>query len=203
MSMRLYHSPASPYVRKVMVVLHETGLVDQVEIVPAAGTPVAAGTMPLARNPLGKIPTLERPEGPALYDSRVICRYLAEKAGGALYPPARVWETLTLEATADGILEAALLLVYETRFRSETERSAAWQDGQWDKIARALDALEARWMAHLAGPLDAGLIAVGCALGYLDLRHADRGWREGHPALAAWEARFAERPSMKATVPVV
>lgn len=202
MSMKLYHSPTSPYVRKVMVLLHETGLIHQVETVPAAGTPVAPGTMPLARNPLGKIPTLERPEGPALYDSRVICRYLGEMAGGGLYPPARIWETLTLEATADGILEAALLMIYEDRLRAEATRSPEWIEAQWAKIARALDAVEARWMAHLAGPLDAGQIAMACALGYLDFRLDARGWRDGHPALAAWEARFAERPSMKETVPV-
>lgn len=202
MSMTLYHSPTSPFVRKVMVVLHETGLIGQVELVAAVGTPLAPGSMPVARNPLGKIPTLERPEGPALYDSRVICRYLAEMAGGALYPQARIWETLTLEATADGMLEAALLIVYEDRLRAESERSAAWRDGQWEKVGRTLDGFESRWMAHLAGPLDCGQIAVGCALGYLDFRHGDRNWRDGRPALAAWEARFAERPAMKATVPV-
>jgi glutathione S-transferase len=202
MSMKLYYSPTSPFVRKVMVVLHETGLLPQVELIAAAGTPTAPGTMPVARNPLGKIPTLERPEGPALYDSRVICRYLGEMAGGALYPGARIWETLTLEATADGILEAALLIVYEGRLRAEGERSADWQDGQWIKVARALDAIEERWIAHLAGPLDSGQIAVGCALGYLDFRYADRNWRDGRPALAAWAARFAERPSMMETAPV-
>ena len=202
MSMKLYHSPLSPYVRKVMVILHETGLIGQVEIIPASGTPVATGTLPLARNPLGKIPTLERPEGPALYDSRVICRYLGEMAGGGLYPPAGIWETLTLEATADGILEAALLMVYEDRLRAEEIRSPDWVEAQWTKIDRALAAIESRWMAHLAGPLDAGQIAVGCALGYLDLRLAARGWRESRPALADWEARFAQRPSMKATAPV-
>ena len=202
MSMTLYQSPTSPFARKVMVVLHETGLLGQVALLPASGTPLASGTAPLARNPLGKIPVLERPEGPALYDSRVICRYLAEMAGGALYPPARIWETLTLEATADGIMEAALLMVYETRLRGEGERSAAWVEGQWGKIARAVEAIEARWMPHLAGPLDAGQIAVGCALGYVDFRHGARDWRAACPALADWAARFAERPSMKATEPV-
>lgn len=201
MSMTLYHSPTSPFVRKVMVVLHETGLLGQVDLVPASGTPVDPGSVPLARNPLGKIPVLERPEGPALYDSRVICRYLAEMAGGALYPPARVWETLTLEATADGIMEAALLIVYETRVRGEGERSTAWVEGQWAKIARALEAVEARWLPHLAGPLDAGQIALGCALGYVDFRLGDREWRAGCPALDDWAARFSARPSMIATAP--
>lgn len=200
--MRLYHNPASPFARMVMVVLHETGLVPQVEFVAAAGNPVAPGTMPLAQNPIGKIPALEREDGPALYDSRVICRYLDHLAEGGLYPePPRIWDTLTLEATGQGIADAAVLMVYEERTRPESMRVGAWVEAQWSKIARSLDAIEARWMAHLAGPLDAGQIAIGCALGYLDLRHAARGWRGGHPALAAWEARFRERPAMRATPP--
>lgn len=201
--MRLYDSATSPFVRKVKVVLHETGLLPGVEFVPAGGTPVAPGTMPLTRNPLGKIPVLEREDGPALYDSRVICRYLDDLAGGGLYPAKpRLWETLTLEATGDGIMEAAVLMIYEERTRPEDRRFDGWVEAQWAKIARALDAIEARWMAHLAGPLDAGHVATGCALGYVDFRLGGRDWRTGRPALAAWEAGFAERPSMQATRPV-
>lgn len=199
--LRLYSSATSPFVRKVLVVLRETGLLGQVELVPAGGNPIDPGTMPVARNPLGKIPALERADGPAIYDSRVICRYLDELAKSALYPPARLWDTLTLEATADGIMEAAVLTRYETMLRLDAARSAPWIAGQRAKITRALDALEGRWMAHLAGPLDCGQIAVGCALGYLDFRLGDLGWREGRADLAAWEARFAERPSMRETVP--
>ena len=201
--MRLYDSATSPFVRKVKVVLHETGLLPGVDQVPAGGTPVAPGTIPISRNPLGKIPVLEREDGPALYDSRVICHYLDDLAGGRLYPgKPRLWETLTLEATGDGMMEAAVLMVYEDRTRPEERRFGPWVEGQWAKIERALDAIEARWMAYLAGPLDAGQVAVGCALGYLDFRHAARDWRTGRPALAAWEARFAARPSMQATRPV-
>lgn len=186
-----------------MVVLQETGLLDQVSLISAAGTPVDVGSMPLAQNPLGKIPALERDDGPALYDSRVICRYLDTMAGDRLYPAApRLWDTLTLEATADGILDAAILMVYETRVRPSDLRFDPWVEGQWGKVDRALDALETRWMSHLAGPLDMGQIAIGCALSYLDFRHAARDWRNGRPDLAAWEAVFAARPSMQATVPV-
>jgi glutathione S-transferase len=200
--MRLFHSATSPFVRKVMVTLHETGLVDRVELVPAAGTPVAPGTMPVAVNPLGKVPTLERPDGPALYDSRVINRYLDTLASGGLYPePPRLWETLTLEATGQGISEAAVLMVYEGKVRPEAGQSEAWVEAQWAKIARALDVLESRWLAHLAGRIDAGQIAVGCALGYLDLRLGERDWRAGRPGLAAWFEGFAARPSMLATQP--
>lgn len=201
--MRLYHSATSPFVRKVMVALHETGLTGEVDLVPASGTPMAPGTMPVGRNPLGKVPTLERTDGPALYDSRVICRYLDDLGGGRLYPAKpRLWETLTLEATGDGMMDAAVLMVYEERNRPEERRHAPWVEAQWQKVARALDAIEGRWMSHLAGPFDAGQISVGCALGYLDFRHGARDWRAGRPALAAWEAAFARRPSMEATRPV-
>lgn len=200
--MRLYHSPTTPYGRKVMVLLHETGQAGDVEVVRAGGTPLDPGSQPLAANPLGKIPALELDDGPSLYDSRVICRFLDDRAGGGLYPPApRLWRTLTLEATADGILEAALLMVYESRLRPEPVRFAPWVEGQWAKIARALDALEARWISHLNGPLDIGQIAVACALGYLDFRHAGRDWRMGRPELSAWYDAFSRRDSMKATEP--
>ena len=200
--MKLYHSATSPYVRKVMILLKETGQEGDVELVAATGTPVDPASMPVALNPLGKIPALERPEGPAIYDSRVICRYLDDRAGGRLYPDApRLWDTLTLEATADGILDAAILMVYEWRVRPEDKRFDPWVAGQWAKIARSLDAIEGRWMSHLSGPLDMGQVAVGCALGYLDFRHGDRDWRGAHPALARWYAGFADRPSMAATVP--
>jgi glutathione S-transferase len=200
--MRLYHSAASPFVRMVMVALHETNLLGQVEIVTASGTAVEPGSLPLALNPVGKIPTLERSDGPALYDSRVILRYLDELSGGALYPkPPALWETLTLEATGQGMTEAAVLMVYESRCRTPEERSETWVEAQWRKVERALDALESRWMSHLAGRTDAGQIAVGCALGYLDFRHAARNWRDGRPALAKWDADFATRPSMMATRP--
>lgn len=200
--MRLFHSPTSPFVRKVMILLHETGQLAQVELTNAAGTPIEPGTMPLAQNPLGKVPALERDDGPAIYDSRVICRYLDHLAGGRLYPAgAALWDALTLEATADGIMDAAVLMVYEGRLRPEDKRVPDWVEGQWAKIARSLDALETRWIAHLTGPFDMGQVAVACALEYLDLRHAERDWRVGHPGLAAFHARIAARPSLVATRP--
>jgi glutathione S-transferase len=200
--MQLISSPASPFVRKVRMLLHETGLADQVEELPVATTALATAPEAMAANPLGKIPALLREDGPAIYDSRVICRYLDARAGAGLYPEARLWEVLTLEATADGIMESGVLMVYEMRLRPEGARSAEWVEAQWAKIARVLDALEDRWMSHLAGPLDMAQIAVACALGYLDFRHDARGWREGHPALAAWYEGFAARPAMVETAPV-
>ncbi|MGB1034111.1 MAG: glutathione S-transferase family protein, partial [Primorskyibacter sp.] len=138
----------------------------------------------------------------ALYDSRVICRYLDATAGGGLYPEARIWEVLTLEATADGIMDAAVSATYERRFRDGPMVSEDWIAAQLGKITGALAALEGRWMSHLHGPLDMGQIAVGCALGYLDFRHPGLAWRDAHPSLAAWYLDFSGRAAMQNTTPV-
>lgn len=199
--MKLISSPLSPFVRKVRVLLLESGLDDQVEVVDVTTTPLETDPQAAAANPLGKIPALVRLDGPAIHDSRVITRYLDAHADGRFYPEARLWEVLTLEAIAEGIMEAALAMTYEARFRPEEIRYAPWVEGQWAKVARALDAVEGRWMSHLAGPLDMSHIALGCALGYLDFRHDARGWRVGHPALEAWYAKMAARDSMMRTAP--
>ena len=183
--MQLYSSPASPYVRKVRVLLQEAGKTDLVEMIPPLENPADTSHVEAA-NPLGKLPALTRPDGPAIYDSRVICRYLDSTFDMGLYPDAMLWDVLTVEATADGILDAALLMVYEGRFRPEDMIYQPWLERQWGKISRALDTLEERWMSHLAGPLDMGQIAVGCALGYLDFRLDDRRWRDGRSSLAAY-----------------
>ncbi len=199
--MKLLYSPASPFARKVRVVLAETGLNAQTELVEVTTSPLGPDSELAAINPSGKIPVLLRGDGPAVHDSRVICRYLDAQARAGLYPDSRVWEVLTLEASADAILEAALLCVYEARFRPEPMRSADWVEAQWSKVVRSLDAIEARWMPQLAGRIDAAQIALGCALGYLDFRHSDRTWRKGHDALDDWFAAFSQRPSMIATTP--
>ena len=200
--MILYSSPTSPYVRKVLVLLHETGQLDAVEQIPSSTKPTDPTAGLAAKNPLMKIPALERPDGPTLYDSRVICQYLDARAGGRLIPEgARRWDTLTLEATADGMLDAALLMTYEARLRPAAAQWAEWSEAQWAKINAACDALNTRWMSHLQGPLDLGQIAVGCALAYVDFRHDERNWRAGRDGLAAWFERFSERPAMQATQP--
>ena len=199
--MQLFMSPPSPFVRYTRATIRELGLADAVEEVRVDTTPYTTPDALSAANPLGKIPVLVRDDGPALYDSRVICRYLDAASGGRLFPESRIWEVLTLEATALGIAEAAVSMVYEGRLRPEEKQHQPYLDAQWTKIARGLDAVGDRWMSHLAGPVDAAQIAMGCALAYLDFRHPDRGWRDGRPALAAWEAAFAERPSMIETRP--
>lgn len=200
--MKLYHSPTSPYVRKVMILLHETGQLDEVELVPAQTAPTNPVSGLSAKNPLKKIPALERPEGATLYDSRVICAFFNDRAQAGFYGSgARHWEILTLEATADGILDAALAMTYEARLRPEDKRWEDWAEAQWGKISSACEALNTRWMSHLNGPLDMGQIAVACALGYVDFRHDARGWRSGCDALAQWYSEFGERESMQSTVP--
>lgn len=199
--MRLYDNPASPFCRKVKVLLHEVGKTGEVEIAFVVGHPLAPEKMPVDENPLGKIPCLAREDGPAIYDSRAICRYLDSLYGARLYPETCLWEVLTLEATADGIMDAAVLMVYEGRARPEELRYPAWVEAQWVKIARTLDAVENRWMEQLSGPLDIGQLAMGCALGYLDFRHDARKWRDGRSALAKWHETISSRPSMEATIP--
>jgi glutathione S-transferase len=203
--MKLYHAPVSPFVRMVRVLLIETGLDGRVTLEPVTGTPVAPASLPLAQNPIGKIPVLQTPEG-MLYDSRVICRYVDHMAGGVAYPaPPALWDVLVVEATAHGMAEAAVLMVYEGRVRPPEARSEPWVDAQWARIARAAAVLERDRMPYLerqpAGCPDMGQIAVAVVLGYCDFRLAGRDWRDGNPRLAAWQAAFAARPAMRATEP--
>lgn len=200
--MELLYTPKSPYVRMVMVVLHETGQLGDVTLTDSTTSPLDPPAALTAFNPLSKVPVLVRSDGPALYDSRVICAFLDARADAGLYGegPAR-WDIVTLEATAQGMLDAALQITYEGRFRAAEHQLPEMVDAQWGKIMRACDALEARWMSQLARPLHIGHIATACALGYLDFRHDARGWRQGHGVLAEWYATFAERPSMQATEP--
>lgn len=200
--MQLYYADASPYARKVRACAVALGLVDRIEVVNVAGTPVNIGTLPIDINPLGKIPCLVSDSGDAIYDSRVITSYLNSVADGSLYPEGKhKWQMLTLEATGDGIMDAALAMVYEKRVRPAEIVFDDWIEGQWSKIARTIDDIEKRWMNDLSAPITAAHIAVGCALGYLDFRLDDRNWRDGHDALAAWFAGFSKTDAMALTAP--
>jgi len=202
--MKLFYAAASPFVRKVMVALRETNLLDQVELVSVTVNPITPDDVVPAHNPLGKIPCLELADGTNLYDSRVITQYLSTLAPATeLYPDDdSIWDALTLEATADGIMDAAVTMTYERRLRPESMVFEAFLDGQWAKIDRALTAIESRWMAQLNQQKNLPVLAVAVALGYVDFRHDDRNWRDAHPTLAAWEAEIRERPSLTATTPV-
>jgi glutathione S-transferase len=145
------------------------------------------------QNPLGKIPALVLENGEALYDSRVIVEYLDFLAGGERIFPAGEARFMALreQALADGIMDAALLQVYEGRFRAEDKHEPKWVDHQAGKVERGLAYAEAH-LSTPAGTLLIGHIALACALGYLDLRFGGR-WRETHPKLLAWIADFEAR----------
>jgi glutathione S-transferase len=164
---------------------------DTIEIV-AADTNDPADPL-RQQNPLGKIPTLVLEDGTTLFDSRVIVDYLDHLAGGGKIIPAGEarFPQLRLQALADGICDAALLQVYETRFRPEEGRNAAWVSNQAGKVSRALIALEVAPPAYPDRPR-IGEIALASALGYLDLRFAGT-WRAEYPALVAWLDAFAAK----------
>lgn len=198
--MKLYFSPTSPFVRKCLVCAHEHGLDKGIILLPSAAHPVQRDGQLIGDNPLGQVPTLITDDGLALYDSRVICEYIDNLGGGRLFPRegrAR-WQALALQALADGMLDAALLTRYEQAVRPEPLRWADWTAGQLDKLATSMAALE-RDIGALQGRVDIGTLALGCALWYLELRFADLGWRARFPGLAAWDAAFSQRPSMKAS----
>ena len=193
----LRYSIASPYARKVRIAAALLGLTDRIAI---EGVDLADPADSIrAQNPLGKIPTLVLEDGSTLYDSRVIAEYLDHLAGGGkLFPaePARRFDALRLQALADGINDAALLLRAETFMRPEALRHPETIVHQQGKIDRALTQLEA---APPQGAVDIGHIALATALGYLDLRF-EGAWRAAHPRLVAWLDDFAKKvPAFEAT----
>ena len=201
--MKLYYAPASPFVRKVLVLGHETGLIDRLELQPAQVTPVSPDADLLRDNPLSKIPCLVTDDGLSLVDSRVICEYLdAQHTGKKLIPdePARRWPVLRLAALCDEAADALVLARYETFVRPEEYRWSVWTDSLLAKAHRVLDAVE----EHAGGygeRICIGTITLACLLGYLDFRFDGESWRKGRPALADWFERFAARPSMRMTMP--
>jgi glutathione S-transferase len=196
--MKLVGGLGSPYVRKVRVAIAELGIIDQVELVPSAGKPGTLNQETSGVNPVGKIPALVMDDGGALFDSRMIMRYLNEREGGTLYP-AGDWNMVRRESQAEGLLDAGLLLRFETFARPEEFRWSGWIDGQSQKVNQCLDSME-KDAAALAR-VDAASIGTGCGLGYLDFRFPDWDWRNGRPALAAWYATFSQRESMVTTGP--
>lgn len=198
--MKLHWSDRSPFVRKVMITLHETGLLSHVELVRSI---VAIHSPPnadvLADNPLGKIPVLIADSGKPLYDSRVICEYLAGVAATDLFPVEATsrMDHLCWQALGDGLTD--ILLLWRTELTRETGPWTALTDGWQTKVRAAMVQLErdARTLEEAAFGI--GHISVICALGQLDFRWPDCAWRDHFPALAVLEATLAQRPSVKAT----
>lgn len=200
--MKLFSNPLSPYGRKVKVAAAVKGVEKQLEVVTVDTNPADAPQIN-RHNPLAKVPALVIEDGTAIYDSHVICEYFDSLAPSpVLFPksgPER-FRTLTLGALADGVLDAALLLVYEKRFRPEEKWHRPWQERQQGKIDRALDHLEKSPPAWGESP-DYGHLTLACALGYLDFRHEGK-WRAAHPKLIAWLDKFAGAvPAFEATRP--
>jgi glutathione S-transferase len=200
--MKLLFSPFSPYVRKARMAIIMKGVSDRIEAVAVDTNPLDNQELSSA-NPLSKIPALVIDGNTAIFDSNVICEYLDSLAPEPVLFPASGVErirTLTLGSLADGILDAALLLVYEKRFRPEEKWHAPWMARQQGKIDRALDYLEKAPPAWRGTP-DYGHLTLACALGYLDLR-LNGAWRSGHPKLVAWLDEFAAAvPAFEATRP--
>lgn len=198
--MKLHFAPASPYARKVRAFVIEAGLQGRVE--ENFTNPWASEDALLRDNPLSKVPTLVTDDGEALFDSPFICEYLDSLHDGPrLFPetgPDR-WRALRLQALADGILDASVARVVESR-RPEAQRSADWDARQKAAKDRALGLLERR-RSELDGPRSIGQVAVGCALGYLDFRMPNEDWRAGHSGLRDWYAGFSQRLSMTGTEP--
>ena len=205
-SMTLFHNPASPFVRKVRVLLIETGQLDRVALHGCMPTPVNPDAQVVQDNPVGKIPALRLADGSVLHDSRVILDYFDHQhVGNPLIPrdgSAR-WRRLTLASMADGIMDAAVLVRYETAMRPAEKHWDQWLEEQRNKIHRTLAELESDAIAELASHFDIAAISVACALGYLDFRHPDLQWRASNPKLADWYAGVSQRPSMLETQPPV
>jgi glutathione S-transferase len=198
--MKLRYSPTSPYVRKVVVTALETGLYDKIERVPTA--PWDPNTDLPKDNPLGKVPALTLDDGTTLYDSPVICEYLdSQHSGAKLFPAAGVarWTALRRAALADGILDAGIARLLETR-RPANEQSKGWIDRQSRTIDRGLDALEAE-AGNLGDKADIATIATGCMIGWVLFRFGGDNPLASRPKLKAWYDAFSKRSSMAATVP--
>jgi glutathione S-transferase len=202
LAMKLHWSPRSPFVRKVMVVVHERDLAGRIDCVRT----VAATTKPHAElmrdNPLSKIPTLILDDGTVIYDSPVVCEYLDALDGAPkLFPsePKARLAALRRQALGDGFLEMMVLLRDE---RMRAHPSNIHMASTAFRKAAVLKSLDGEAPQIAAAPFGIGHIAIGCALSYLDFRYADDDWRKDHPHVAEWHAAFAARPSVKATEPV-
>jgi len=188
MAMILRSTPTSPFSRKVKIAAMVLGLEDR--IVPEFADPLRVDDTLREQNPLGKMPTLILDDGRIVYDSVVILDYLDTLAGGGKIVPAdpdlRV-AAQTLQALGDGIMDAAILIVYEGRHRPAEKHHEPWLDYQRGKIVRALTQLNAK--PPVTEP-NVGTIALACALGYLDWRK-QVDWRPKFPNLVVWLDAFS------------
>ncbi|MGB3814877.1 MAG: glutathione S-transferase [Shinella sp.] len=184
--MKIFYSANSPYSTKVRMAALYAGLAPEEIAVDTSADPAEL----LAANPLGKIPALQTDDGLGVYDSRAIMNYIDRQTRGSLYPRNAVKRTEVdiLEATADGICDSLLSIVYERRMRPEEKVYQPWIDRQWQKVERALDHLEAN-MPRLGKKPNAGHFALAAMLRYIELRFAGK-WQRGRPKLKRYLTRF-------------
>jgi len=200
---KLYFSPASPYVRKVLASAIELDLEHRIERVPCSVHVIRRDVNVVVHNPLGQVPTLIADDGTVLYDSRVVCEYLDTLAGGhRLFPLPmdRRYRALTEQAASDGLLDAAVLARQELTLRPADKVWEPWREAQIAKIVSALDGMQ-QWSPTFGDRVDIGTLTTACAIGYLEFRYADFDWRSGRGTLADWFESFARRPSIARTVP--
>ena len=203
-TMKLLYAPTSPFVRKVMVCAHLTGQADRIEWLDSAAHPIRRDPRIAAHNPLAKVPTLILDDGQSLFDSRVICEYLAASGRPTNLFPGEGrprWRALSLQALGDGLLDAALLARYETTARPEDLQWQEWRSAQLRKVAACVEEIERASAALQVDDPTIGEVTIGSALGYLDFRFPEFRWRETSPDAAAWNARFQSTDAMSATVP--
>jgi glutathione S-transferase len=200
--MKLVIAKPSPFARKARVALMEKGIPFDLAI----DLPWNPGAEAPGFNPLGKIPILLLDDGRVVHDSKVIVEYLETlDRSPCLIPrdPLLRVAHKQIEATADGICDAVVLVVLE-RSRARPLQSTDWIERQMRKVQSGTQSLadelgSRQWFIGLEfGLAD---IAVGCMLGYLELRLPEVDWRSRHPNLAAFAERIFARPSFVATVP--
>ena len=187
--MKLYSSAPSPFGRKVKITAHLTGLFDQIEVVNIDGNdPQSAALNP---NPLNKIPALELDSGQLIVDSKVICEYLIKQSGRLeLLPEHLRVDLLSRAALADGITEAALLMVYERRFREESQINTDWLTRQNQKVLGGLQWFTDNLTEIVATPT-IDQVGLAVTLGYLDFRFSGE-WRTRFTDLAQWLTQFQQ-----------
>jgi glutathione S-transferase len=201
--MKLLYQTHSPYARKVLVAAHELGLQHRIEVIHHDTSPTRRNDEVFALNPLGKVPVLIVDDGPALFDSNVICEYLDGLHAGAKLIPhehgAR-FRALCRQALAQGMADAGIAARWEAERRPAPSRWPPMLQGQLDKIAAACDFLEQEIgdVPCAETRPDLGDIALATALSWIAFRDV-YPFADGRPRLAAWYARFSQRPSMQAT----
>ncbi len=197
--MKLFYQTHSPYARKVLVMAHETGLASQLEVIHQETSPTLRNDTVFTANPLGKVPVLFLEDGMALFDSNVICEYLDGLHGGRpMIPPtgrARL-HALRVQAMAQGIADAGILVRWETARRPEALRWPAQAQGQEEKLRASYDFIERE--VDLEGQVDIGQVALATALGWTAFREL-LPFADGRPRLARWYEAFSQRASMRAT----